>query len=576
MWRSLLLWAFLFALHISLKAQPLTVFEQSKGMRSATYEQTIAWYNQLDEHYTTINMQEVGPTDVFAPLHVVYFDRTGKFDVATWKKDGKLILMVNNGIHPGEPDGIDASMMLMRDVANGKIKIPANIVLAVVPVFNIGGMLNRGSHSRANQNGPEQYGFRGSAQNLDLNRDFIKMDAAETRSLVQLFHKLDPDVFIDNHVSNGSDYQHVITLLSTQHNKLGGSMGAYLEQTLEPAIYADMKTRGYELVPYVNHWGHTPQKGWKQFHEGPRFASGFAALFQTFGFVPETHMLKTFKQRTDATYALMQSFIHIASNHAEAIKNARMADRQTLLAKTVLPIEWRSDTTTSKLITFNGYEAGYKPSEVSGKPRLYYNRGKPYTRQVPFYNIYMPAQEVAMPQAYIVPQGWSKVIERLKLNGVQMQRLEHDTAMQLTVYYIDKYETSKAPYEGHYLHTNVKLRTVKKNIQLLQGDYLIPLNQDTKRYLIEVLEPNAPDALFAWGFFDAILQQKEYYSDYVFEDEAAGILKHNEALRKELNDKRAVDSKFAEDGEAQLDFIYRNSPYYEPMHMRYPVFRLDK
>lgn len=573
--RSLSLFTLLFVLHTSLIAQPLTVFEQSKGLRSATYEQTITWYRQLDEEYASINMQEAGPTDVHFPLHVVYFDKSAKFDVSGWKREGKLILLINNGIHPGEPDGIDASMMLMRDVASGKMKVPDNIVLAIIPVFNVGGMLNRGSYSRANQNGPEAYGFRGSAQNLDLNRDFIKIDAGETRSLVQLFHKLDPDLFIDNHVSNGSDYQHIMTLLSTQHNKLGGSMGAYLEQTLEPAIYNDMKTRGYDLVPYVNHWGHAPDKGWKQFYEGPRFASGFTALFQTFGFVPETHMLKTFKQRTDATYVLMHSFISTASSHAEAIKNARIADRQALLAKTALPIEWKSDTTANKLITFKGYKAGYKPSEVSGKPRLYYDRKKPYNKVVPFYNIYMPAREVAVPQAYIIPQGWDRVIERLKMNDVQMQRLEHDTTMRLTVYYIDEYETSKGPYEGHYLHSNVKLKTIKKEIRLLQGDYLIPLNQYAKRYLVEVLEPNAPDAFFAWGFFDAILQQKEHYSDYVFEDEAAEILSSNENLRKALNDKRAADSEFAEDGDAQLDFVYRNSAYYEPVHMRYPIFRLD-
>jgi Zinc carboxypeptidase. len=572
--KSLSLLVFLF-FNIALYAQPFTVYEQSKGLRSATYAQTIDWYHQLDVQYNTINMQEAGPTDAYYPLHVVYYDKAGKFDVAEWKREGKLILLINNGIHPGEPDGIDASMMLMRDAASGKIAMPDNIVLAVIPVFNIGGMLNRGSYSRANQNGPEQYGFRGSAQNLDLNRDFIKMDAQETQSLVRLFHKLDPDLFIDNHVSNGSDYQYIMTLLSTQHSKLGGSMGAYLEQTLEPAMYSDMKKRGYDLVPYVNHWGHTPDKGWKQFHEGPRFASGFTALFQTFGFVPETHMLKTFRQRTDATYALMQSFIGVASSHAEAIKSARAADKQGLLNKTTLPIEWRSDTTASKLITFNGYEAGYKPSEVSGKPRLYYDRKKPYTKQVPFYNIYLPAREVAVPQAYIIPQGWARVIERLNINGVKMQRLEHDTTMRLTVYYIDKYETSKGPYEGHYLHSNVKVNVVKKDIQLTQGDYLISLNQDARRYLVEVLEPNAPDAFFAWGFFDAILQQKEYYSDYVFEDEAAEILRNNESLRKALAEKRAADSKFAEDGEAQLDFVYRNSPYYEPVHMRYPVFRLD-
>lgn len=552
-----------------------TPFESSGGKESATYQEAIRYYERLGRNFRTVHMEEAGPTDAVYPLHVVYYSSDGHFDLRRWKQQGKVIILINNGIHPGEPDGIDASMMLLRDAAMGRLHIPEQVVLAVVPVFNIGGALNRGSYSRANQNGPNAYGFRGNAQNLDLNRDFIKMDAAETRSLVGLFHRLDPDIFIDNHVSNGADYQHVMTLLSVNPDKQGHYLGQFLKDELEPAIYTAMKKRGYDLVPYVNHWGHTPDKGWQQFYDPPRFASGFAALFGTFAFVPETHMLKPFDQRVAATRALMECFIAYAGARGRELRGVRQEEAAWLRMQQELVLDWRVDTTRSTPITFKGYEGKYKPSEVSGQPRLYYDRNKPYTQQVPFYNIYQPAARATVPRAYVIPQGWGRVISRLKRNGVQMRRLQRDTTLDVTVYRFTGMETSPRAYEGHYRHTNVQYTKRKETVRLMKGDYIITTEQRAKRYLVETLEPNAPDAFFAWGFFDAILQQKEYFSDYVFEDEAAALLRRDPGLRKELEDRKRGDEQFAQDGQAQLDFIYRRSAYYEPGHMRYPVFRID-
>lgn len=552
-----------------------TPFERSGGSQSATYEEIIAYYRSLDRRFSAIDIQQVGPSDVIYPLHVTYFSKDGRFDPREWKEKGKLVMLINNGIHPGEPDGIDASMMLLRDAAMGKIQVPEHIVLAVVPVFNIGGALNRGSHSRANQNGPRAYGFRGSAQNLDLNRDFIKLDAKETQSLVQFFHTLDPDIFIDNHVSNGADYQHVMTLLTVNPAKQGYHMGRYLENKFEPAIYRAMEQHGYPLVPYVNHWGHSPDKGWQQFYEPPRFASGFAALFRSFAFVPEAHMLKPFKQRVEATYTLMHTLIAYAAKHGAEIKSVREMEAAFVQEQQLFTIDYKVDTTRSTMVNFLGYEAAYRASDVSGKPRLFYDRGKPYTKQVPFYNHFVPGATATAPKAYVLPQGWHRVVDRLKLNGVLMRRLNRDSVVDVTVYRITGHETGNRPYEGHYLHRNVRYAASRERVQLYKGDFIIPTNQPSRRYLIETLEPNAPDAFFAWGFFDAVLQQKEHYSDYVFEETAAALLKNDSKLQQQLEERRSVDSAFAESGHAQLDFIYKSSPYYESVHNRYPVFRLE-
>ncbi len=552
-------------------------FEQTRGTRTPPYQLVMDVYNRIAAQTVKIKIEEVGPTDTDYPLQVVYYSGNGNFEVEDWKADGKVLVLINNGIHPGEPDGIDASMMLLNDIVNGKVTVSDNVVLAIIPVFNIGGHLNMRRNTRANQNGPLVTGFRGNAQNLDLNRDFIKMDARETQSLVKLFHKLDPDILIDNHVSNGADYQHVMTLLSTQHNKLGGPMGDYLNKKLEPIIYNEMKDQKYDLVPYVNVWGkgQTPDKGWVAFLETPRFLSGFAAIFHTYAFVAETHMLKPYQERVKATYALMESIIKIAGEKNNDIRATRKQQKDWVAHTSELAISWEADTTTFTEIDFKGYKGETKPSDISGQSRLYYDRDKPFNKKVPFYNTYKPDQVKKLPEAYIVSQGWYDVVERLQMNGVEMRRMTADSNVELTVYYIADYNTTNAPYEGHYLHSNVKVRRERQTITIRKGDYYIPVQQKQKRYIVETLEPTAPDAFFAWGFYDAILQQKEYFSSYVFEDLAVEILERDPELKKQLEARKNADTDFAKDGSAQLHFIYTHSDYYEPEHMRYPVYRLE-
>lgn len=554
----------------------VTPYERSGGKQTATYEEIISFYKRLNDTYTTIAMADMGPNDNGYPMRYAAYTNDGKLEKEEIRASNKLVIMVNNGIHAGEPDGIDACMMLMRDAACGRIKVPDNVVLVVVPVYNIGGVLNRGSHSRANQNGPESYGFRGNARNLDLNRDMIKCDAAETLGLEDLFTKMSPDIFVDNHVSDGADYQHVMTLLETQRNKLGGETGAFMHDKLTPLIYKDMKKQGYDLVPYVNDFSGTPNNGWREFYESPRFTSGYAALFQTIAYVPETHMLKPFKERVMATYALMQSIIKTGSEHANEIKQARANDKKALLAQKEFALDWRVDTTRCDSITFKGYDADHKTSEVSGLPRLYYDRKKPFTKRVPFYNTYVPTKTATAPKGYVIPKTWTPVIICLRANGVRMQRITYDSTMMLTAYHIDNYETTPRPYERHYLHKNVQVTPQKVPIRVTQGDYMIWTDQPARRYLVETLEPTAPDAFFAWNYFDGILQQKEYFSDYVFEDLAAELLKKDPELKKQLEEKRRNDPEFAKSAEAQLDFVYRHSPYFEQSYLRYPVYRLEE
>lgn len=558
----------------NVNAQPQTIYEKSAGKKTATYYEIISFYQQLDKLSPKLLLKTMGPTDAGFPLHLALYSSDGKFDPVQWRAQGRIIFFVNNGIHPGEPDGIDASMMLLRDLISNKRTLPNNIVLAVIPVYNIGGCLNRSPDYRVDQNGPDEFGSRGNSQNLDLNRDFIKNDTKEARSFAEIFHWLDPDIMVDNHVSNGADYQHVITLLTTQHNKLGGAAGRYLRQQMEPALYDLMRGKKLELVPYVNAFGDTPESGWPQFYDGPRYSSGYGALWQCFSFITETHMLKPYPQRVDATYAFMESMIAFASSNADSIKTIRKTARAEVLNQSVFPLRWKSDRSQFRMITFKGFESGRKPSVISGAQRLYYDRSKPFTKEIKFYDTYAAQVEIKRPNAYIIPQGWWRVTDLLQVNKVQMRRFTADTTVNVETYRIASYKSSPQAWEMHHLNSNVEVSKTTSPVKFRKGDWYVPMNQPAARFLAEVLEPQSDDSYFAWNFFDGILGQKEGYSSYVFEETAAAYLSEHPELQTALDDKKKSDSVFARSGPAQLNFLYEKSKYMEPDYMKYPVYRV--
>ncbi|WP_333780642.1 M14 family metallopeptidase [Tenacibaculum retecalamus] len=302
-----------------------TLFETSNGTETPEYEDVISFYENLAQTYTEISLFEIGTTDSGKPLHLIVYNNDGKINLKDLKNSSKNRVLINNGIHPGESDGIDASMLLLRDIVqNDSLKqVYKNSLICVIPVYNIGGALNRNSHTRANQNGSKEYGFRGNARNFDLNRDFIKQDTKNSAAFSEIFHTVNPDVFIDNHVSNGADYQYAITHLFTQHNKLGGKLGHFLETEMRPYIEHSLTKKQIPITPYVNVWGNTPEKGWSQFYDSPRYSTGYTTLFNTLGLMVETHMLKPYKIRVTQTYELLLSTLDFTENNSLKIKELR-------------------------------------------------------------------------------------------------------------------------------------------------------------------------------------------------------------------------------------------------------------
>jgi hypothetical protein len=404
----------------------------------------------------------------------------------------------------------------------------------------------------------------------------VKQDSRNARSFAALFQKWRPEVFVDTHTSNGADYQYTITLIPTQHNKLAPALGTYLQGQLLPALYHGMAQKKWPMTPYVDFEGETPESGLRAFLESPRYSTGYAALFNSIGFMPETHMLKAFGPRVRATYDLLLTYLQTVAAQAPALLAARAAADQALATQAQFPLAWEVANVPSGTVEFRGYEAGHRASLVSGQPRLYYDRTRPYTRPVPHYNTAVPTATAAAPVAYIIPAAWGEVVANLRRNGVVLRELAAPLTGPAEAYILEDYKTSPRPYEGHYLHSQVKLSTQNSQPTTLPpGDYLAVLAEQgpAARYLVEALEPQATDSFFAWGFFDSVLQQKEHYSDYVFEDLAAEFLTQNPAVRQQLEAAKKADATLAASGSRQLEWVYQHSPYAEPGYRRYPVLR---
>ncbi|MES2417778.1 MAG: M14 family metallopeptidase [Bacteroidota bacterium] len=569
---------FLFILlFVTLKASAqLTPFERSHQKETTTYEESIAFYENLAKAFPKqAKLLTYGTTDFGKPLHLLVLSKQGNFDPVALRKNDKRIFLINNGIHPGEPEGIDASMMFARDLLKAN-KLPENVVICIIPIYNVDGSHNRSGTSRANQNGPVAYGFRGNSKNYDLNRDFIKTDSKNSQAFQQIFNTWQPEVFVDTHTSNGADYQYTMTLIPTQKDKLNPVLSAYLTQTMVPDLYRQMKGKGYELIPYVNSINETPDAGITGYIESPRYSTGYAALHNSIGFMPETHMLKSFDKRVESTYKLLRTYIDIIVRDAKVIgENKRKADAFTA-AQQEFPLDWKLNRSVYDSIEFKGYAGKQKPSEVSGADRLYYDRNEPYTKKIKYWDKFEPSITVKKPIAYIIPKAWDKVIKLLQLNNIKMQQLTVDAKLNLEMYYIGDMKTGTRPYEGHYQHSAVTLNPVMQEVQFYAGDYVVYVNQANNRYIVETLEPQAIDSFFNWNFFDSVLGQKEGYSSYVFEDTAAELLKKHPDLKQKLEAAKLKDPDLAKSGRAQLAFVYKNSDYLEKTYMRYPIGRLQQ
>ncbi len=544
---------------------------QLDGNTTPSYAELIQMYQSLASDNTEIELYNMGESDAGLPIYVCIING-GQDSIQSFEKARmETTVLINNGIHPGEPDGINACLLWINDwVKRGK-KTTNLPVIAIIPSYNVGGTLNRSSSSRANQDGPEIYGFRGNAQNLDLNRDFIKMDSKNMMTFARIFHALDPDVFIDTHVSNGADYQYTLTYIASVKERMAPSLSKLTHGIMIPFLKKDLKKKDWDLIPYVNLIDDVPEKGMSVFNDLPRYSMGYASLFNTISFTVETHMLKPFQQRTQATLDFLQSTISWTSENAENVERARKEAFQFDLSMKSFPYNYQL-TEDQDSILFKGYEYSYPKSDVTGYERLKYHQNQSYIKYIPHYQTYKAKDTVIVPSYYVIGDQCADVIERLQANGIEMKSASNLKAEDFKSIRIVNYSSGKKPYEGHFLHKNTEIELLNGSVLPIKStDIIVSTDQRNRRFILSVLEPEMADSYFSWNFFDSYLQQKEHFSSYVFEDKALEILNGDASLKSEFETKKLEDEEFRGNPRAQLDFIYRHSNHYEPTHNVLPI-----
>lgn len=555
-----------------------TPFEHGNGNQTTTWTECIDFYQRLAHAFPAVlKFETTGYSDNGNAIHIGIWSADGEFNIDRIKGAGRPVLLNINGIHPGEPEGVDVCMALVRDLClTSDLKDRLDkLVLVFIPIYNVDGALTRQDTSRANQNGPEEYGFRGTAKHLDLNRDMIKASSQNTLVLNQIFASWDPDVLVDTHTSNGADYTYVVTLIATQPDKLGGELGEFLRATMLPEIYAAMDGRGWPMCPYVNSETEIPDDGIIGFLDTPRYSTGYAALHHTIGFMPETHMLKPFAERYKGLRCFIECAIEVTCQHSVDIQGRRAQDRRQIQKGTEWPLAWELNRASQSTIVFNGYSAIYEPSRIGSYYRLRYDARLPYSKAIPYFESYRPSATALAPIAYIIPKAWTEVIDRLRANGVKLTEIESAETLLLECYYVRDFEKNAVPFEGRHLFSSLRMDCAVEPISLQSGDWIIYLDQPRNRFIIETLEPIATDSFFKWGFFDSILDRKETFSSYVFEDQAEVLLNTEPELKVAFNQWKIDNPQLTSDGNAVLNFIFQHSKRYrEPAYRRYPIYRM--
>jgi hypothetical protein len=572
----------LFLISTALLAQEtdlITHYEQSAYKETPRYDETVAYAQKLAQaspliHYTTFGKSPQGRD---LPLLIV--NKDGRFTPQEVRRSEQLVYLIQACIHAGESDGKEAGFLLLRDLIRkpALFKLLDHVTILFIPIFNVDGHERFSAYSRANQNGPEEMGWRTTAQNLNLNRDHLKADAPEMQAWLRLFHQWLPDFLADCHVTNGADYQYVITYKIDQHGIMDQGLIDWVEQDYLPPLRQSMAADGFPLIEYVTfRKHHDMESGMTTWAAPPRFSDGYSALQNRPGLLIETHMFKDYRSRVNATYAILKHSLVLLNNQHQNLK-AKIARADQFTAGSAFreqpyTLTYRY-TDQYDMIDFLGYEYEVVKSDLSGGDWHRYFTDRPKTYQIPFYRYMEADEQVALPQAYIIPPQWTEVIARIKDHGIAFKELAEPVTLEVDSYVFSNPRWTATPYEGR--HTlRVETRPIRERRIFPAGSIVIPIEQRAAKVIAHILEPKGPDSFVHWGFFNSIFEQKEYVESYVMEERARLMLAGDKQLREEFETKLSTDSSFAQSPRAILNWFYKRSPYWDEEKDKYPVGKL--
>jgi len=558
-----------------------TVFEKSGFISTADYEQTMEYFQNLADNSEFAEFFSFGSSPQGRELKYLLVTKESKISVPPGKELLKPTILIINGIHSGEIEGKDASMILMREILITKEKeyLLDSINIIVVPIFNIDAHERKSKYNRINQNGPEEMGWRTTAQNLNLNRDWMKADAPEMQAMLKLCSRYIPDFIVDTHTTNGADYQYTVTYSVEWSKNMYQQTADWLGKKFAPFLENRVEEKGFLIYPYIylKNWDKGLDEGLIYWPSTPRFSSGYFALQNRPMLLVETHMLKPYKDRVYSTKAVLETTMEFVFKNSNELRELnREADKQTTQLYAdgkYLPLAF-SNTDKYELMTFKGYDYYWDSSAVSGEQRLVYTDNKK-DFEIKYYDDVIVSDSIKVAKGYYIPPEYSFLVDRLKLHGVNPSFLLSESRKVLVTRYKFKEVTfSETPYEGRQ-NVTLNYDTYEEEVIIPKGSYFYLTDQPAARILTHLLEPKSNDSFVRWGFMNQIFEQKEYYEDYVMEKLAEEMLQNDPELRKEFEEKLKTDEAFKNNPRARLDFFYERSPYPDKQLNVYPIMRID-
>ena len=559
-----------------------TLAEKTDYRETPRYDEAIAYSRKLANASPLFRFKSFGQSGEGRELPLLIAATGNTFTPQAARSAGKAIIMIQACIHAGESDGKDAGFALLRDIAITKTRpgLLDRVVILFIPIYNTDGHERFGPYNRINQNGPAEMGWRANTANLNLNRDYMKADAPETRAWLKLWAEWNPDLLVDCHVTDGADFQYNITYIYEHHEHASAPVLAWMREAFDQRIFPATEATGNLLAQYMTFRDNRDlTKGIDGFVMPPRFSTGYTTIRNRPGITIETHMLKDYRNRVRGTYDLLRFTLEEVNRNPEKLLRAvREADEETVKAGSSYDPQRRYPlqiqlTDKAKPVQFKGVESRTEQSDVSGAVRVVFGT-KPLEMTIPFYDESRVAAAVAPPLYYIVPPQWREVINVLAAHGLRMQRLREPATIEVESYRFDSVKFAAAPFEGRIVPSELTKVSVREQRTFPAGSVIVPVAQPAGNVAVHLLEPDGPDSFIAWGFFNVIFEQKEYGEDYVLEKLAREMLAKDEKLRREFEQKVATNPKFAASPTARLNFFYERSPYWDKQINLYPVGRV--
>ena len=536
----------------------------------------MGWLRKLVAGTPELKLISLGKSPEGRDIWMIVASREKQFTPEALRKNGKPTILAQAGIHSGEIDGKDAGLMLLRDmtVRGTKRDLLEGANFLFVPIFNVDGHERTSKFGRVNQRGPEMMGWRTTSKNLNLNRDYAKVDTPEMEAMIRALNQWQPDLYLDLHVTDGADYQYDITF---GFNGAGGhspAIASWLEKTFNPAVTKDVAAMGHIPGPVEAPGWIDPtdlSKGIRTWMSDPRFSTGYGDARHLPTVLVENHSLKPYDQRVLGTYVFLESVIRTTANNAAGLRRAIETDRKGNAA--TIPLGWDVDPKAPvPTIDYKAIESGSVPSAISGGLRMEFT-GKPVTVKIPHKQANHVTASVARPKAYWIPPAWSEVIQRLQLHGIQFERVNEPRDVRVTMYRLEEAKfQEKQPFEGR-VQLTAKPVAESKTERYASGSIRIPTDQPLGNLAAILLEPSSPDSLFQWGFFNQVLQQTEDIEGYIVEPMAERMLAADPKLAEEFRQKLAADEGFRASAKERLRWFYAKTPFFDERWKLYPVGR---